>query len=146
MYWALFINFKILKTMIYLTILNTLAIIYLITAKKSKYYLRFKKETTTYENTLLGFRLSLWQKVDEYSASYKKSIYFKIRDRKKTEMQEEARRMIAQYSQQKKLQSLSAKFSWLKTWDEVKEFQKYYTCVDQKIVENLVSKFVPNVS
>lgn len=132
--------------MIYLTILNTLAIVYLITAKKSKYYLKFKKETTTYENILLGFRLSLWQKVNEYSASSKKSIYLKIRDRKKTEMQEEARRMIARYSQQNKLQSLSAKFSWLKTWDEVKEFQKYYTCVDQKIVENLVAKFVPKVS
>jgi len=132
--------------MIYLTILNTLAIVYLITEKKSKYYLKFNKETTTYENTLLGFRLSLWQKVDEYSASSKHSIYLKIRDTKKTEMQEEARRMIARYSQQNKLQSLSAKFSWLKTWDEVKEFQKYYTCVDQKIVENLVAKFVPKVS
>ena len=61
-------------------------------------------------------------------------------------MQEEAQRMIAKYSQQEKLQSLSAKFSWLKTWDEVKEFQKYYTCVDQKIVENLVDKFVPKIS
>lgn len=129
--------------MIILTILNTLAIVYLIASKKSKYYLKFKKETTTYENTLLGFRLSLWQKVDEYSANSKHSIYLKIRDTKKTEMQEEARRMIAKYSQQNKLQSLSAKFSWLKTWDEVKEFQKYYTCVDQKIVENLVANFKP---
>ncbi len=132
--------------MIYLTILNTLAIVYLITAKKSKFYLRFKKETTTYENTLLGFRLSLWERLSESSASSKHSIYLKIRDTKKTEMQEEARRMIAKYSQQNKLQSLSAKFSWLKTWDEVKEFQKYYTCVDQKIVENLVANFVPKVS
>ena len=132
--------------MIYLTILNTLAIVYLIASKKSKYYIRFRKETTTYENILLGFRLSLWEKTSENSASSKKSIYFKIRDRKKTEMQEDARRMIAKYSQQNKLQSLSAKFSWLKSWDEVKEFQKYYTCVDQKIVENLVANFVPKVS
>lgn len=131
--------------MIYLTIFNTLAIIYLFTAKKLKYYLTFKKEVTTWEKTLLGFRLSLWKKADEYSASCKKSIYLKIRDAKKIEMQEEARRMIAKYSQQHKLQSLSAIFSWLKTWDEVKEFQKYYTCVDQKIVENLVAKFVPKV-
>lgn len=131
--------------MIYLTILNTLAIVYLIASKKSKYYLEFKKETT-YENTLLGFRLSLWQKVGEYSSNYKHSIYIKIRDRKKTQMEEKARRMIATYSQQNKLQSLTATFSWLKTWDEVKEFQKYYTCVDQKIVEKLVSEFVPKVS
>lgn len=132
--------------MLYLTILNTLAIVYLIATKKSKYYLTFKKETTTYRNTLLGFRLSLWKKTSEYSSSSKHSIYLKIRDTKKIEMQEEAQRMIAKYSQQEKLQSLSAKFSWLKTWDEVKEFQKYYTCVDQKIVENLVDKFVPKIS
>lgn len=131
--------------MIYLTILNTLLIVYLITAKKSKYYLKFGKETTTYENTLLGFRLRLWKKEGSCSASSKHSIYFKIRDIKKTEMQEEARMMIANYSQWNKLQSLSAKFSWLKTWEEVKEFEKYYTCVDQKIVEDLVVKFVPKV-
>jgi hypothetical protein len=132
--------------MIYLTILNTLAIVYLITAKKSKYYFRFKIETTDYNNTLLGYRLSLWEKTSEHSASSKHSIYLKVRNKKRTEMQEDAQRMIAKYSQQNKLQSLSAKFSWLKTWDEVKEFQKYYTCVDQNIVDNLVAKFVPKVS
>ena len=132
--------------MIYLTILNTLAIIYLIVSKKSKYYLRFRKETTTYNNTLLGYRLSLWEKLSGGSASSSHSIYLKIRNTKKTKMQEEAIRMIANYSQQNKLQSLTAQFSWLKTWAEVKEFQKYYTCVDQKIVENLVSNFVPKTS
>ena len=132
--------------MIYLTILNTLAIAYLIALKKSKYYLQFKIETTDYNNTLLGYRLSLWEKTSEYSSSSKHSIYLKIRDRKKTEMEEDARSMMAKFSQQNKLQSLTAKFSWLKTWDEVREFQKYYTCVDQKIVENLVAKFVPKVS
>lgn len=132
--------------MIILTILNTLAIVYLIASKDSKFYFKFKKETTTYENTLLGFRLSLWKKLSEYSASSNHSIYLKIRDRKKTEMREEARMMIARYSQHNKIQSLSAKFSWLETWDDVKEFQKYYTCVDRKIVEDLVSNFVPKVS
>lgn len=132
--------------MIYLTILNTLAIIYLIVSNKSKYYLRFRKETTTYNNTLLGYRLSLWEKLSGSSASSRHSIYLKIRNKKKTEMQEDALRMIANYSQQNKLQSLTAQFSWLKTWDGVKEFQKYYTCVDQKIVENLVSNFVPKTS
>lgn len=128
---------------ILLTILNTLAIVYLITAKKSKYYLTFQKETTAYKNTLLGFRLSLWKKTSEYSASSNYSIYLKIRDKKKTEMKEDVDCMIANYSQQNKLQSLTAKFSWLTTWDEVKEFEKYYTCVDPTIVENLVAKFEP---
>jgi len=130
--------------MIYLTILNTLAIVYLIAF--SKYYLRFEAETTYYNNTLLGYRLSLWKKANEHSANLKHFIYLKIRNKKATEMQEESQRMIANYSQQNKLQSLTAMFSWLKTWEEVREFQKYYTCVDNKIVENLVSNFVPKVS
>lgn len=125
--------------MIILTILNTLLIVYLILSKKSKYYLKFQKETTSYEHTLLGFRLSLYENLT-YSC---KSIYLKIRDKKKTEMEENARRMIVKCSQQDKLQSLSAMFSWLKTWEEVREFEKYYTCVDQKIVENLVANFKP---
>lgn len=131
--------------MIYLTILNTLAIVYLIVANKSKYYLSFKKETTTYNNTLLGYRLSLWEKVSSCSASSRYSIYIKIRNKYITEAREDACRMISKYSQQQKVQSLSAKFSWLRTWNEVREFKKYYTCVDQNIVENLVAKFVPTV-
>lgn len=38
--------------MIYLTILNTLAIVYLIASKKSKYYLQFRKVTTTWAKTV----------------------------------------------------------------------------------------------
>jgi len=139
-------NFLKFKTMVILTILNTLAIAYLIISKKSKYYLRFKREDTSFNHTLLGYRLSLWKKLSEYSAGSNFSVYFKIRNRKKTEMKEDAQRMIKLYSQQNKLQSLTAKFSWLKTWDEVREFQKYYTCVDQRIVENLVAGFIPKNS
>ena len=51
--------------------------------------------------------------------------------------------MIATYSQQNKLQTLSAKFSWLKTWKEVRQFEKDYSVVDRKIVANLVTNFVP---
>jgi hypothetical protein len=127
-------------------ILNTLAIIYLIVVKKSKYYLTFEVETTCFNNRLLGYRLILWKKTSEYFANSKRSIYFKIRNKKKTEMQEKAQHMIAKYSYEKKVQELTAIFSWLKTWEEVEEFQKYYTCVDQKIVENLVSNFVHEYS
>ena len=128
--------------MIYLTILNSLAIFFIL-LKQSNHYFEFKKETTDYENTLLGFRFSLYKQLSEYSASRKKSIYFKIRNKKKTEMKEDARRMIALYSQDNKIKSLKTKFSWLETWDEVNEFKKYYTCVDEKTVQNLVSNFVP---
>ena len=121
--------------MIYLTILNTIAIIYLILSTKSKYYLKFTKEKTIFNNTLLGYRLRLWCKHSDNSASSKHSIYFKIRNKTKTESIEEACRMIAKYSQQQQIrQSLTAKVSWLKTMEEVKEFQKYYSCVNEELV------------
>lgn len=132
--------------MIYLTILNTLAIVYLIIQKKSKYYLKFEKEMTFFDKTIVGYRLSLWKRINENSSSYKYALYFPIRNRKKTETQEEVRRMISTYSQQNKLQSLAAKFSWLKTWNEVRQFEKDYSVVNEEIVSNLVSKFVPKTA
>ena len=63
-----------------------------------------------------------------------------IKNKKKVEKQEDIERMI-KYSYQNKLQTLSVKFSWLKTWDEVEEFQKDYTIVDKNIVESLVDNF-----
>jgi hypothetical protein len=129
--------------MIYLTIINTLAIIYLIFAKSTKLYFQFRVEKTTWNKTILGYRLVLWKRLSAYESSSVYQLYLTIRNRKKTEMSEDAQRMIAKYSQQNKRQSLHAKFSWLKTWDDVKEFQKYYTCVDKKIVEDLVANFTP---
>jgi hypothetical protein len=129
--------------MITLTILNTLAILYLIVSKKTKLYFEFRKEITSFDETLVGYRLVLSKRLSDYSSSSVYQFYLPIKDKRKTEMTEEANRMIAKYSQQNKLQSLTAKFSWLKTWDEVKEFQKYYTVVDRRIVENLVSNFLP---
>lgn len=130
----------------YLIILNTLAIVFLIVSKKSKYYLSFMKETTIWYNILLGYRIILWKKTSEHTASSIYSIYIKIRNRKKTEMKDDARYMIEHYSQQNNLRSLTAKFSWLKTWKEVNQFKKYYTCVDKTIVDNLVANFTPKVS
>ena len=49
--------------------------------------------------------------------------------------------MIAKYSDQQKRQTLSAKFSWLKTTEEVKQFEKDYSVVDRKLVADLVSGF-----
>lgn len=66
-----------------------------------------------------------------------------IRNKRKTEVSEEVERIIALDSHQNKIQVLSAKFFWLKTWDEVRQFEKDYSVVDRKIVERLVAGFVP---
>lgn len=127
----------------YLIILNTVAILYLILQHMIKYYFTFNREVTQYKKTTLGYRLLLWKKVNEHHSKSIWSFSINIRNRRKTEKEEEARNMIAKYSVYQRRQSLHTKFSWLKTWGEVEEFQKYYTCVDRKCVEDLVASFVP---
>lgn len=124
-----------------ITAINTLCVIYLILSKNSKLYFELRKEESFLENTLLGYRLTLYKKLSEYSASGIYSIYFKIKDKNKVETREEVLRMIAKYSDQQKRQTLSAKFSWLKTNEEVKQFEKDYSVVDRKLVADLVSGF-----
>ena len=124
-----------------IVVINTLCIIYLIISKHSKLYFQFRKETSFIENTLLGYSLILWKKLSEHSAESKFSFYLKIRDKNKVETREEVCRMIAKYSPQQKRQVLSAKFSWLKTINEVKQFEKDYSVVDSKLVSELVSGF-----
>ena len=92
--------------MIILTILNTLAIVYLLIAKQTH-------------------------------------LSISLRNKRKVELEEEVNRMISKYSHQAKLQHLSATFSWLKTWEQVRQFEKDYSVVDRKIVENLVANFKP---
>jgi hypothetical protein len=128
--------------MIYLTILNTIAIAYLF-YKKGKFYIDCRKDTTFIKNTVVAYHITLWKKTSEFSTSGVYTLVIPIKNKKKVEKEEEINRMIATYSQQNKLQTLSAKFSWLKTWNEVRQFEKDYTVVDRKIVANLVTNFVP---
>jgi len=128
--------------MIFLTILNTIAICYLL-YKKGKFYIDCRKETTFIKNTFVGFTITLWKKTSENSATGVYTVNIPIKNKRKTEKAEEINRMIATYSQQNKLQTLSATFSWLKTWEQVREFEKDYEVVDRKIVQRLVANFVP---
>ena len=128
--------------MIYLTILNTIAIVYLF-FKKSMFYINCRKEVTFIKNTVVGYNITLWKKTSEFSATGVYTLRIPIKNKKKVEMEEEIDRMISAYSHQGKLQTLSARFSWLKTWEEVRQFEKDYSVVDRKIVENLVANFTP---
>ena len=118
--------------MIILTILNTIAIL-VIFFKLEIIKVTIRKDETTWNKTLLGY--DVWVQ----------KFYFRIpiRNKRKTELCEEVNRMIAKYDNQSKLQTLSAKFSWLKTWEQVRQFEKDYSVVDRKIVERLVTNFVP---
>lgn len=118
--------------MILLTILNTIAIL-VIFFKLEIIKVTISRDETFWNETLIGY--DVWIQ----------KVYFRIpiRNKRKTELSEEINRMIAEYDNQSKLQSLSAKFSWLKTWEQVKQFEKDYSVVDRKIVEKLVAGFVP---
>ena len=128
--------------MIFLTILNTIAIAYLL-YKKGRFYIDIRKDTTFIKKTVVAYDITLWKKTSEFSATGVYSISIPIKNKKKVEKDEEVHRMITTYSQQKKLQSLSVKFYWLKNWEEVKKFKKDYSVVDRDIVDRLVANFVP---
>ena len=121
-----------LKTMILLTILNTIAIL-VIFFKLGIIKITIRRDETFWNKTLTGY--DVWVQ----------KVYFRIpiRNKRKTELSEEVQRMIAKYDNQSKLQTLSAKFSWLKTWEQVKQFEKDYSVVDRKIVERLIAGFAP---
>jgi len=126
--------------MIALTILNSIIIIYLLIKGNNKLHITFKKEKTTWEKTLLGYSLTLWKK-QEYGASSIYTIYIPVKNRRKVELSEEVSRLISDSTNRN--YTLNAKFSWLKTWEQVRQFEKDYSVVDRKIVERLVANFVP---
>lgn len=118
--------------MIYLTLINSIVIIFILFKNKTL-TLSIRRDETTWGKILTGY--------DVWFCKF----YFRIpiRNKRKTELREDVNRMISLYDHQGKLQALSAMFSWLKTWDEVYQFEKDYLVVDRKIVENLVSNFKP---
>ena len=126
----LIIHPKNIKTMITLTIINTFAILFIfVHLGIIKFSIR--KDTTTYGNKLTGYDCWIMSK------------YFRIpvRNNKKTALHEEVCRLIGLESQHSKRQILSAKLSWLKTIEEVNQFEKDYSVVDEKLVSDLVSKY-----
>ncbi len=130
--------------MTYLTILNTAAIIYILATNQKKYYLKFETERTNYRKTLIGYTLELWRRSSPHSATRTHYISLLFRNRKKAVMIDEADYMIERLTEQGRKQSLIAVFSWLKTWGEVKTFQKYYARVDSEVVNSLVTAFAAN--
>lgn len=132
-----------MKTLIILTIINTIAILYLL-YKKTRYYVEIEKRTSSYKKTFLGYALCIWKAHYPEASSARCVFRFKIlfKNAKKVELKEEIEGMM-QESNQNKLQRLTAKFSWLKTWEEVWQFEEDYGVVDRKIVEKLITNFTP---
>ena len=128
--------------MIILTIINSIAILYLILTKNSKLYITISKDETFSNRTLVGYRITLWKWINESSASGIYSIYIPVKNKKKVELKEDIERLLNKNNPNVKY-TLNAKFSWLKTWEEVKQFQKDYSVVDKVLVDKLVAGFKP---
>ena len=127
---ASIISQKFYLMILLLTILNTTAIL-IIFFKLGIIKVTIRRDETFWNKTLMGY--DVWVQ----------KIYFRIpiRNKRKTELSEEVNRMI-NYDYQSKRQTLSAKFSWLKTWEQVKKFEKDYSVVDRRIVESLVESYL----
>ena len=122
-----------------LTIINTLAIIYLFT-RDDRFEFKIEKTRTWYKKTLVAYIFRIYK--ESKGGCYTRCVFsFKIpvKNQKKTELKEEIEHMIK--NPKGNLQKLSAMFSWLKTWEEVKQFEKDYKVVNEKIVQNLVDNF-----
>ncbi len=117
--------------MIYLTIFNTIAIIviFFLLGIHKKFSIEVK--TTFFDKTKVGI---------QFYFNNRGFMYIPLRNRRKIELHEEVCRLIAG-SEQNRIYTLNAKFSWVKTDRELYEFEKDYSTVDRKIVEMLVSNF-----
>ena len=124
-------------TITILTIINTIVLIYLL-VKGSKFSIDIRRDETFSKNTLVGYRIMLWKNTD-YGSTGIYGIYIPIRNKRKIEIQEEVQRLINDTTNQR--YNLNAKFSWLKTMDEVLEFERNYSVVNKEFVDELVEGF-----
>lgn len=114
-------------------VLNVLIIGYL-TSIKIPYY--FEIQRHDYKNTFLGITLFKGFR-DRYGTSV---FHIKVRNGKKYDHLLERERLL-QHSVDNRRQPLSAKFSWLETEEEVKEFSSVYRDLHPELVDRLVSNF-----
>ena len=112
--------------MIYLTILNTIAIIYILTHKNFSV-----SKNNIFGGTLVGY--GFYYKGKRY-------LYLPLKNQRQAEVKYDVDRLI-NANQQQKRQTLGAMFSWLKTITEVEQFEKDYAIIDRKIVNELVTDF-----
>ena len=113
--------------MILLTIINSLAILWVLFHED----FAVRKDETFWSKKLLGF----W-----FYYKHKGFLYIPFRNKRKIEVKEEIESMV-KGSQQSRRQTLNAKFSWLKTIEEVNQFSKEYRKVDREFVDKLVNEF-----
>jgi len=69
------------------------------------------------------------------------SFYLPIKNKAKVKLQDEITYVLHWYDYEEKLNYLTTAFAKVKTDKEVKEFEKTYNCISDKIVFDLVREF-----
>jgi len=114
--------------MVYLTIVNTIAIIYILNRNLFKFR---ASKNLTFRGKFLGVGFYL---------NGKRFLYVPVRSSEKTQIKEDIAGLLGRSAQSKR-QTLSAKFSWLKTASRVEGFKNHYRVVDPGFVDKLVDEF-----
>ena len=115
-----------------LTTINSIAIIYLFFLKiqDSKVF-SFRVDTTFWSKTVCGVA---------FIYKRKRFLYLPIRNKRKAILKEDVERLLKEKSCHRR-QSLRAKFSWLETIEDVEQFKKDFSLVDEFFVQKLVFDF-----
>lgn len=115
-----------------LTILNSIAILFLFfKLRKQIIKINIDKNETFYGKKLTSYNVYI---------NGKYIFKIPIKNEKKAQLKEEINYMINS-SQSNKRQQLAATFSWLKTIEQVRQFEKDYSVVDKNFVKELVADF-----
>lgn len=94
-------------------------------------------------NVLLGFTV-MWNSYPVRKGVCASGLfYIPLRNADKVETRENVLHLISTNPQNRR-QTLHAKFSWLKTIEEVQQFKKDYSIVDENLVNKLVNEFNVN--
>jgi len=117
---------------IILTVLNSIVILYMLWLHR----LSIRSETIYGSPKTVG--IGFWLRSRKNSGRTR-IFYIPIRNAKKLELRLEIKRLKSIDSQQMR-QTLRAKFSWIKTSEDAKVFQKEYGCLDAEYVQGLVDK------
>lgn len=113
-----------------LTILNTIGLLYLL-FNHIKSFFSYSTNSTFWTKKLCSIYFY-----------YKNRMFFKIiiRNARKEEIKQDLLTMSNE-CKQNRTQRICAKFSWLKTLEEVEQFKKDYFDADPVLIGNLISDF-----
>lgn len=129
--------------MIYLTIVNTVLLVYLLVKSfHGSYYISTTKYETFHLKILYGISFTLMRRTN-YGANSINGFHFYIplKNMHKSGVKDDLFDLMRSNNSNRDY-TLRAKFSWLKTEKEVLQFKSDYSIVNPSLVNSLVDDFI----